>query len=253
MVKRGLFVDGRNLYGNHAPRTLGTAASPLMDLIDGSHYDARLSRRERDVVRLWIESGAVYPGTYAGLGSGMAPVQFPLAVIERRCGGCHARPVKPYPAMKKMTHFQFGAAGPAQPLIGDVDEITFIRRMAYYKSGEAGPHQSLCNLSRPEKSLLVLAPLAKAAGGLGLCRPGVFADTGDAGYREILGAITEAARKLQAIKRFDMPGFRPNRHYVREMQTFGILPADLGPEDPIDPYATDRAYWRSFWHRAVGR
>ncbi len=49
-----------------------------------------------------------------------------------------------------------------------------------------------------------------------------------------------------AGKRFDMPGFRPNEHYVREMQRFGFLPKDLKPTDPIDPYKTDRAYWHSF-------
>ncbi len=98
---------------------------------------------------------------------------------------------------------------------------------------------------------MIRAPLAKAAGGLELCGPAVFADTADADYVEILAAITAAAEELRAIKRFDMPGFRPNRHYVREMQWFGILSATLGPEEPIDVHATDEAYWRSFWHRAA--
>ncbi len=49
-----------------------------------------------------------------------------------------------------------------------------------------------------------------------------------------------------------MPGFRPNEHYVREMKKYGVLPADLGPNAPIDPYATDRAYWRSLWHKPAG-
>jgi hypothetical protein len=31
---------------------------------------------------------------------------------------------------------------------------------------------------------------------------------------------------------------------------FGILPATLAEGDPIDPYATDAAYWRSFWPTA---
>jgi len=43
-----------------------------------------------------------------------------------------------------------------------------------------------------------------------------------------------------------MPGFRPNEHYIREMQRFGFLPKDLGPTDAIDAYAVDRAYWSSF-------
>jgi hypothetical protein len=50
-------------------------------------------------------------------------------------------------------------------------------------------------------------------------------------------------------KRFDMPGFRPNEHYIREMQRFGFLPKNLAPDAPIDIYATDRAYWDSFTHR----
>jgi len=248
LVKEGLFVDGRNAHGNQAPRTIGSAASRLMGLLDGSHYEARLSPRERTIVRLWIDSGATYPGTYAALGSGMYPVQYPTETIERRCGPCHAREVEPYPAMKPMVHLQFGARGPAQPLIADVDEITFIRRMAYFKAGEAGPHQSLCNLSRPAKSLLVRAPLSGAAGGLGLCSPGVFADAGDPDYREILEAIKAAAAALERGKRFDDPDFRPNRHYVREMQRFGFLPDDLGSDDPVDVYAVERAYWRSFWY-----
>jgi hypothetical protein len=41
----------------------------------------------------------------------------------------------------------------------------------------------------------------------------------------------------------------PSPYYVRHMQHFGILPEDLSPDAPIDPYAADRAYWESFWHR----
>ncbi len=42
---------------------------------------------------------------------------------------------------------------------------------------------------------------------------------------------------------------RPSPLYVREMQRYGILPPDFDPAgDPFDPYATDEAYWRMFWH-----
>jgi hypothetical protein len=51
------------------------------------------------------------------------------------------------------------------------------------------------------------------------------------------------------FKRFDMAGFRPNRDYVREMQRFGFLPKDLGPDTPVDVYSAERAYWDSFYYK----
>ena len=47
-------------------------------------------------------------------------------------------------------------------------------------------------------------------------------------------------------KRIDLPGFRPDRYHLREMPLFGILAHDLPASAPIDPYATDQAYWRTF-------
>jgi hypothetical protein len=47
-----------------------------------------------------------------------------------------------------------------------------------------------------------------------------------------------------------MPGFRPNEHYVRWMKRFGVLSDSFDlAKDTIDPFETDRAYWRSLWHR----
>ena len=44
----------------------------------------------------------------------------------------------------------------------------------------------------------------------------------------------------------------PSPLYVREMKRYGILPHDLDTAtSPIDVYATDEAYWRSFWYRAA--
>ena len=86
--------------------------------------------------------------------------------------------------------------------------------MGYYKFGEPRPPQSLCNLTRPDKSLLLQAPLAKTAGGLGRCKSPVFTDTADPDYQAILARIAAAGAKLADAKRFDMPGFRPmNREY----------------------------------------
>ncbi len=58
-------ADGRNAHGNHPPRTIGSSASKLMTRIDGSHYDVEVSPRQRMLLRLWLDSGAVANGTYA--------------------------------------------------------------------------------------------------------------------------------------------------------------------------------------------
>ncbi len=208
-----LVADGRNQpFGDRAPRTIGSSASRLMKLIDGNHYDAKLSDHERQLIRLWIDSSATYAGTYASLGCGMYTVPVPGETLQGRCLKCHKGPDKERPIAVKGHSLE-----------------------------------SLCNLDRPPKSLLLRAPLAKSAGGLELCGPAVFQDTQDPDYQKLLAAVQVGARQLAEGKRFDMPGFQPNRFYLREMRRWGFLPMGLQPQEPIDYYAVDQAYWKSFW------
>jgi len=263
MTARNLVVDGRNAQGNRSPRSIGSSASRLVKLSDGSHYDARPSELERRTLRLWIDSGAAYPGTYAALGTGMIggfeildrsirldrsdtewpSVRASMEVLKRRCGGCHG-PERPLPLSP--SHIAgpggwgdaFTGQPPWVPLAPNDVRRRWTRHLLY-------------NLTRPEKSLVLLAPLFRKAGGLESCGRPVLADTADPDYQKVLRAIRDAKERLDQIKRFDMPGFRPRTEYVREMQRYGILPADLPEAAPIDVYATDRAYWRSLWHRAA--
>jgi hypothetical protein len=122
---------------------------------------------------------------------------------------------------------------------------------------------NLYNLTHPEHSMILKAPLAKKAGGWQWCRTQpaagtagaparVFADTTDPDYQSILRAIELAKTQLYEMKRFDMPGFRPTTHYVREMKRYGVLPAGFDvTKDPVDVYEVDRAYWRSLWYRPM--
>ena len=220
MQTRDLVADGRNrIYGNTAPRQSGSYASRLMKLIDGSHYDVKPTPLQRKTIRLWIETSATYPGTYASLGCGYYPVYLPVGPMVARCGSCHVREVNDNKGRRTALNFPGGWGSRAEPL---------------------------SNLSRPEKSYVLLAPLAKQAGGLELCQQTVFADTDDPLYQQMLAAIRDAHQRLEKGKRFDMPGFRPNEDYIREMQRFGFLPKDLKPDDPVDAYVVDRAYWKSF-------
>ncbi len=247
MFSKSLVVDGRNKYGNHDPRTIGTSASRLMKCLDKSHYDVKVSDQERYTIRTWIDSGATFSGTYACLGTGMFPVDYPEEVFMNRCAQCHKATKASYRNVKKGAfYFQFGKQEPPQPLLDEIDDIILIRHLAYFQLGESALYQSMFNLDHPEKSLFLRAPLAKSAGGLQRCGQPVFTNKEDQGYLAILARIEDASRRLRQEKRFDMPGFRPNRYYVREMQLYGILPKDLAPDAPIDPYATDHAYWRTF-------
>jgi len=248
LLQRGLISDGRNeRYGNRPPRTIGSSASRLLELFDGRHYDVNADERDRRWVRLWIESSAVFAGTYAALGCGMYPVEFPVEAMERRCGSCHGSPPPAKGQIGKGLYFRFGQNGPALPLVHEFKDLQQIRgRIGYFKFNTALPPQALCNLTRPEKSLLLRAPLASSAGGGGVCGQPVFASTQDDDYRALLAAITAAKQKRDQWKRFDMPGFRPNVYYIQTMQRYGILPAQLRADEPIDSYATDRAYWASF-------
>jgi hypothetical protein len=216
LSRSGLVSHGRDADGNKEARGIGSSASRLMQLIDGSHFDARLSPHEVEMIRLWIDSGAVYAGTYAALGTGMTTARFPGDVFTRRCARCH-------------------------------------------RKGSPGQQELLYNLTNPEQSLVLMAPLSDKADGLGLCktsfekedaRPAeVFTSKSDADYQKALADIARAGEHLDQQKRFDMPGFRPSRHYVREMIRFGILPETFDAEaDPVDVYETDRRYWRSLWH-----
>lgn len=207
----GLFSDGRNLArGNRPPRSIGSSASRLLKLGDGTHHGARFVPGELKVVRTWIEAGATFPGTYAALGSGMVGVGLPYDELRARCGSCHANR-----AIKEPKNAQEALALPG---LGT-------------------------NLTAPLKSTLLTAPLSREAGGTGACRSAVYSGASDPLYQAVLGAITGASRRLADEKRFDMPGFVPNEHYLREVRKFAGAPT-AGAN--LDPYQLDRAYWARF-------
>jgi len=231
------FADGRNGLGNRAPRTIGSSASPLMQKLEGRHnkmtVEVNASAHEKKMVRLWIESAACYASTYAALGCGMVERPNVGAILKERCTTCHKQP------------------GPHTGLnLSRLEKLYFTILF-----GEAN-----FNLSRPEKSYFLLKTLSREAGGYGMMKKVkkdgkeveepvyAFKDTEDPDYQAMLKAVQNKKDDLEKIKRFDMPGFRPNEHYVREMKVYGILPESLGPKDPVDPYATDRAYWKSMWY-----
>lgn len=254
----GLFSDGRNQpRSNYAPRQLGSSASRLLKMLDGSHHGVQATADQKKLLRLWIESGAAYPGTYAALGTGMiggyaenqqvdTDAAWPTThagaeVLTRRCAPCHDAPGRLLPnSLSDERGVSFW-----QPQMGD-PRLNTSRHIVF-------------NLTRPQNSILLLAPLAQSAGGWGLCRDlersepaQVFATTDDADYRTLLAMCVAGQEHLQRVKRFDMPGFTPRKDWVREMQRYGILDAcDPLERECLDVYAVEQRYWQSLWPEAL--
>ncbi|MHB0957622.1 MAG: HzsA-related protein [Pirellulaceae bacterium] len=276
----GQFVDGRNLrQSNYPPRSIGSSASLLMRKVNGEHYQVRLNADDKRMLRLWIDTGAPYAGTYAALGTGSIgdfshgqggntsrpdlaweSARRAQAVIHARCQGCHPLADSPSDNQGRNPWSE-----------GWMNQLTGGRSGRWLPEFRYDRH-AIFNLSRPELSLVLLAPLSRTAGGMQICRPAgddtdrngdvqarilaedgppIFASTDDGDYQLLLAALYDAKRHLEQIKRFDMPGFRPRAEYVREMRRYGVLsPGPLDPEHPMDVYQLDRAYWE-FLQRAA--
>jgi hypothetical protein len=170
-------------------------------------------------------------------------------VIARRCAGCHDRPERLLPTdLADERGVSFWMPGMDDPRLLTSRHVVF-------------------NLSRPEKSLMLLAPLSTRAGGWGLCGKtagsrssgesraadsDIFSDADDPDYRALLAMIVAGKEFLEHDStRFDMPQFRPRSDWVREMKRYGILPESIRPQDVTDVYAVERDYWRSLWYHPI--
>jgi hypothetical protein len=250
----GLLADGRNeARSNDPPYQYGSGASGLIKRLEAQ----KATDADLRLVSLWIDLGAPYPSTYAALGTGTIggyiqnnqvlnnDTDWPTtraaqAVFERRCNACHTADSRPIPHT-----------------LSDEIGLSFWEPKMDDPRLKSSRH-TVFNLTRPERSEILLAPLAKSAGGHGVCRPantpadspsaGVFASTDDPDYRLLLALCEGGRDRLSQVKRFDMPGFRPRAEYLREMRRYGILPPDFDPaSSPLDrdAHALDDAYWRT--------
>ncbi|MCY3020847.1 MAG: polysaccharide lyase family protein [Planctomycetota bacterium] len=273
--------DGRNYArSEYEPRKLGSGGSPLIKRLDGEHHDVKVSPRERLQMQLWLDIGAPYPGTYAALGTGSIggyihndqilnndadwpETKAAQPVFGGRCATCHDANRHPLPrTLSDEIGLSFWAPDMNDP------RLKYSRHVVF-------------NLSRPEKSVILLAPLARSAGGYGLCRPvpqasslptvpqasslpgagkmpavpadadsTVFVTKDDPGYRALLAMCEGGERRLEEFKRFDMPGFKPRAEYVREMKRYGLLPESFDVnKDPLNVYDMDRKYWDSLTYK----
>ena len=257
---KGFLGDNRNRpMSDFKPYEIGSCASRLMQIVEAGHPDAEgkprtnVSPEEKRTIRFWLEAGANYAGTYAANASGSliwyyspygqdgrevgsvpTPVnswpetQAMAEVVRRRCASCHADSENwPFRLPETMVH---------QGLKFNVNWVF--------------------NLSKPEMSRMLRAPLSAEAGGQGRCRvrgedgnwagpANVFQTKEDPDYQTMLRGIVRGREYVTGTEstHFSIRPFYPNPWYVREMQRYGVLPEDYVPGTPIDPYETDRKYW----------
>ena len=249
-------ADGRNGLGNSPPRTVGSSASPLLKMLDESHYQVKVTPHEWRTVWLWIESAAPYAGSYAALRNQHDQELADRvtgrvfhengALLATRCGQCHA--------LGQPSSGQ-GRPLPFQPKSNDARGLkrpkgVFERVILDNDPLAKFSVNVLLDFTRPELSPLLLGPLAHAAGGYESCGA-IFKDTRDPDYQALLATIAQGKAELDASPRYGSPGFKPNPQYIREMKRFGILPASFdAAKDLINVFQTDEAYWRSFWQAA---
>ena len=223
-----------------------------MQKIDGSHHKVKLSEKEWRTVWMWVESAAPYAGTYAAL---RAPEQLRIhhqgtyipygrskTIMKQRCMSCHNKESERY---FPLSFDSKDARGITRPLARHERKVIENDPLAYY-SGNI-----LMNFTKPERSPVLLAPLAKEAGGWGSCGD-VFADKTDPDFQKMLAGIREGKAIMDTGPCYTQAGFKPNRQYVREMKKYGILPVSFDlAKDEIDIFETDQRYWESFWYKPI--
>jgi hypothetical protein len=247
LTQRFFAPSGAYGMGRDLPYAEGSATAPLLQLLERGHYDVKLDGNDRNRLRLWIDTGHFYSGVYASLRNGRLfyamdkLMDKETEVLARRCDQCHVQGKR--------------AGTSPWPRNGNDDY-----------AADRTARDAFWDLTAPEQSLLLRAPLAKEAGGLAWCRQAdarsktgkpsdpaaapvsVFADTKDPDYQRLLVKITEMADWLKRNPRFYQPGFKPSPEYVFMMQMYGVLPRDFqAGTTPVDPYALEERYYQSFW------
>jgi hypothetical protein len=173
-----------------APLSRGSLLSKMAKHVrDPKHCGKAIPFKEQLAVFLWIDSNVPFyghcrqrsPTLLSGKGrGGLAEVH------KRRCAGCHGRDA---PDTRSGLNHHHTAVHVGQ------------YRPGQWGVARSGMRVRHLNLSRPEHSAALQAPLARSVGGWELCRKKdgkpVFAGKSDADYGKILAALKMVVRRKE--------------------------------------------------------
>ncbi len=202
-------------------KTRGAYVSRIRERIETDACCPKLPLEDRRRIYAWIDANVPYYGTYVHTDTrtygardrwyatdknGWFRKDY-VPVFDRRCLGCHKRHVKP-----QTYNYNPGGDGTIIVSSDAWDEIALSQFQHGHGRismiGQYGPSHRI-NLTHPEWSRVLTAPLAKAQGGFGFCKSKdgspVFKDRSDPDYQLILAAVQKGHARLMANPRVDMP------------------------------------------------
>ena len=178
----------------------GSWTSELTQHLEKGHHDVSLTRNEKRALYAWIDSNAIYYGTWS--------MSRPHSIGGRDTWAA-------VPDKKETTDWfrtEPGKWHSIQPAVWfrTVQEIVKRRNLRGLKNGLAFDQPQAIsnlkiNLTRAHCSHLLLENLAETAGGWSKDEDAVFKTKEDADYAQLLAAIQTGADALKKLPRMDMP------------------------------------------------
>ena len=263
--ERGQLITGRNAWGDMPPYTFGSGSSPILDKFTDAHCGSNPTPQELDVLKRWLDTGAMQVGSYASLNTGFLHSYLQGGVvrheednpenadaykaIENACFKCHSGdaqiPRRPFDPKQNYGEVVFEYR--------DAFETACVEKVKFRKKdGSIGESKIIAdllyNFTDPESSLALIIPLSKDADGTATgaddSHPIVFKDKSDPNYQAILKAITAAKKSLEEKSPFnDSPNFRTTPGYIKKFKDLKILPADFPVDSKIDAQKFDSMYF----------
>lgn len=216
-------------HDENTPKTTGAWVSRIDEFMSKDHCKSEISWSERFAVYCWIDANVPYYGTndyatypeFAELHHGVRGIGARDAwdskgrmsqwskvdlqdMFDRRCADCHEREVLNQswlqPMRMKVYSDKWGDKALTSHGFGS-NKWKLVNKL--------GPEYRI-NLTNPEYSLFLQAPLSQSVGGAGMCKnedgSPVFADKNDPDYQKALQAIETGKEILYKYPRVDMKG-----------------------------------------------